>query len=66
MTMPDAKEVAYVLDQLSEFYTPDEAKQWLHLPHPQLADRTPLAVIASGHLDAVMAIIARLSEAAYL
>ena len=60
---------AYTLDieaALKDFYTPEEAQQWLSLPHPQLQGRTPREAIISGRKHEVWAIINRLRDCVYL
>jgi uncharacterized protein (DUF2384 family) len=34
-----------------------EARAWLNTPHPDLDEKTPLAVILAGHADAVVTLL---------
>ena len=55
----------WVLDQLAQFYNPDEARLWIFGPHPDLDGVTPAEAIRSGQIGEVLAIIDRLQSAAY-
>jgi transcriptional regulator with XRE-family HTH domain len=56
----------WLLQELSEFYAPDEAKLWLFAPHRLLAGERPADRIQRGRLDDVLAIIAQLKDGAYV
>lgn len=55
----------WLVDQLSAIYDPDEARLWLFAPHSELEGGTPANVIAEDRMDEVLAIIDRLTSAAY-
>jgi transcriptional regulator with XRE-family HTH domain len=55
----------WLVDQLAEFYRPDEARLWLFSPHRLLAGDRPADRIQSGHVDDVLALIAHLRDGAY-
>jgi transcriptional regulator with XRE-family HTH domain len=55
----------WLVDQLGEFYPPDEARLWLFAPHRQLAGARPADRIQQGHVDEVLALIAQLRDGAY-
>lgn len=55
----------WILDQLSQFYQPEEAKLWIFSPHPDLAGQRPADAIRSGETERVLAIIDRLQSAAF-
>src|SRR5580704_13316836 len=38
-------ELRYVVDRLAEFYTPDEARLWLHTAHPLLQGKRAIDLI---------------------
>lgn len=51
---------------LADFYTPEEAEQWLDAPHPQLDGVSARAAIGAGRKTDVWAIISRLRDCVYL
>ena len=56
----------WILDQLSQFYSPEEARLWLFSPHPDLEGSRPADAIKEGETGLVLAIIDRLQSAAYI
>ena len=56
----------WLVDQLAEFYEPEEARLWLFSPHRLLAGRRPADLIAEGNSDAVLTLIDQLRDGAYL
>jgi len=59
-------ELRYVVDRLSDFYTPDEARLWLHSKHPLLDQRRAIELIREGRTEEVLAVIERMDAGAYL
>ena len=59
-------ELRYVVDRLSEFYTADEARLWLHTPHPMLDGLRAIDLINTGRTDEVLAVIESLEAGAYI
>jgi transcriptional regulator with XRE-family HTH domain len=55
----------WLLDELSEFYSPDEARLWLFAPHKLLKGDSPADRIQQGESDEVLAIIEQLRDGAY-
>jgi uncharacterized protein (DUF2384 family) len=55
----------YVVDRLSDFYTPDEARLWLHASHPMLDGKRAIDLINEGRTEAVLAVIEGLESGAY-
>jgi transcriptional regulator with XRE-family HTH domain len=55
----------WLVDQLAEFYRPDEARLWLFAPHRLLDGERPADRIKQGHVDDVLALIAQLRDGAY-
>jgi hypothetical protein len=53
------------LDELAEFYPPEEARLWLFAPHKLLAGETPANKIQQGKTADVLAIIHQLRDGAY-
>jgi transcriptional regulator with XRE-family HTH domain len=70
--MPDLRtqtviaELRYVVDRLSEFYTPDETRLWLHAKHPMLSNERAVDLINTGKTQAVLAVIEALDTGAYV
>lgn len=59
-------DLRYVVDRLSDFYTPDEARLWLHAPHPLLNQERAIDLIRANRTEEVLAVIERLEAGAYL
>lgn len=55
----------WLVEQLSEFYAPDEARLWLFAPHKLLGGERPADRIQDGRVDDVLALIAQLRDGAY-
>lgn len=58
-------ELRYVVDRLSDFYTPDETRLWLHTRHPMLNGERAIDLINQGQTEAVLAVIEALDAGAY-
>jgi transcriptional regulator with XRE-family HTH domain len=58
-------ELRYVVDRLSDFYTPDETRLWLHTSHPMLAGKRAIDLINAGRTEEVLAVIESLDTGAY-
>ena len=58
-------ELRYVVDRLSDFYTPDETRLWLHTSHPLLGGERAIDLINGGRTEAVLAAIESLDSGAY-
>jgi transcriptional regulator with XRE-family HTH domain len=56
----------WLVEELSEFYKPDEARLWLFAPHRLLAGKRPADRIQEGRLDEVLAVISQLRDGAYV
>ena len=59
-------DLRYVVERLSDYYTPDETRLWLHAPHPLLDQQRAIDVIYDGRTEDVLQIIERLDAGAYL
>ena len=59
-------ELEFFLTELSEFYSPDEAKLWLFSPHKLLGGETAAARIQAGKTQDVLALLDQLRSGAYL
>ena len=58
-------DLRYVVDRLSEFYTPEETRIWLYSKHRLLDGRRAIDLINQGQADKVLAIIESLDEGTY-
>ena len=56
----------WLVDVLSEFYKPEEAKLWLFSHHKLLGGDRPADRIQRGEVDDVRALIAQLRDGAYV
>lgn len=56
----------YLVNRLSDFYTADEARLWLHARHPMLEHERPVDLVHSGRTKEVLAVIDRLASGAYV
>jgi transcriptional regulator with XRE-family HTH domain len=58
-------DLRYVVDRLSEFYTPEETRIWLYSKHRLLDGQRAIDLINQGQADKVLAIIESLDEGTY-
>lgn len=59
-------DLRYVVDRLSDFYTPAETRLWLHAKHPLLNNERAIDLILADRTQEVLAAIERLDAGAYL
>lgn len=59
-------DLRYVVERLSDFYTADETRLWLHSRHPLLNSERAIDLINSDRTEEVLAVIERLDAGAYL
>ena len=59
-------ELRWVAERLSDFYTPDEARLWLHTVHPLLNGKRAIDLINEGRTSQVLEVIEQLDSGAYL
>jgi transcriptional regulator with XRE-family HTH domain len=59
-------DLRYVVDRLSDFYTPAETRLWLHAKHPLLNNERAIDLILADRTQEVLAVIERLDAGAYL
>ncbi|MGH9364291.1 MAG: antitoxin Xre/MbcA/ParS toxin-binding domain-containing protein [Thermoanaerobaculia bacterium] len=55
----------WLVEELGEFYEPDEARLWLFAPNRLLGGESPAQRIQGGKLDDVLAVIHQLRDGAY-
>jgi transcriptional regulator with XRE-family HTH domain len=58
-------ELRYVVDRLSDFYTPEETRLWLHALHPMLNGERAIDLINAGRTQEVLAVIENLDTGAF-
>jgi transcriptional regulator with XRE-family HTH domain len=58
-------DLRYVVDRLSEFYTPEETRIWLYSKHRLLDGERAIDLINQGSADKVLAVIESLDEGTY-
>lgn len=59
-------DLRYVVDRLSDFYTPDETRLWLHSRHPLLNGERAIDLINADRTQEVLAVIERLEAGSYV
>ncbi len=57
--------LGWLVEQLAEFYEPDQARLWLFTPHRLLDGERPADRIQRGRIQDVLAIIDQLRDGAY-
>lgn len=57
--------LAWLAEELSEFYSPDEARLWLFSPHRLLGGDRPADRIEEDRIDDVLALVAQLRDGSY-
>ena len=60
------KELDDIIWRLKNHYTNSEFEVWLHGPHPQLDNETPLSAMIRGRAHEVKAILDRLENEVHL
>jgi transcriptional regulator with XRE-family HTH domain len=58
-------ELEYIVDQLADFYEPNEARQWIFAPQRLLAGVSPAELIRDGRIDEVMRLVGQLRDAVH-
>lgn len=59
-------ELRWVAERLSDFYTPEEARLWLHSAHPLLKGERAVDLITAGRTNEVLEVIEQLDSGAYV
>ena len=59
-------DLAYIVDQLSDFYEPKDARLWLFSRQKLLNGATPAELIQQGHADSVISAINQLRDGVYV
>ena len=59
-------ELEYIVDELSDFYDPQEARLWLFSRQKLLGGQTPAELIQKGRTDEVRSMIAQLRDSVFV
>ena len=59
-------ELEYIVDQLADFYEPNEARQFIFAPQRLLDGRSPADLIQNGRIEDVRHLVAQLREAVHM
>jgi transcriptional regulator with XRE-family HTH domain len=67
---PDAErtllELEYIIDELSDFYDPQEARLWLFSRQKLLGGQVPAELIQKRQIDEVRSVIAQLRDSVFI
>ena len=58
-------ELEYIVDQLSDFYEPNEARLWIFSRQKHLGGASPAELIRNGQIDEVLRLVQQLRDAVY-
>jgi hypothetical protein len=58
-------ELEYIVDQLSEFYSPQEARHFVFSRQKLLNDKSPAELIKQGHVDSILRLIGKLRDGVF-
>ena len=59
-------ELEYIVDQLSDFYEPQEARLWLFSRQKLLDDATPADLIQQGRAEEVLTVVSQLRDGVFI
>ena len=59
-------ELEFIIDQLSDFYDPNDARLWIFSPQKHLGGNSPAELIREGRIDDVRRLVNQLRDAVYL
>lgn len=59
-------ELEYIVDQLSDFYEPSEARQWMFAPQRLLDGHSPAELIQDGNIEDVRHLVNQMREAVHM
>jgi transcriptional regulator with XRE-family HTH domain len=59
-------DLRYLVDRLSDFYTPEEARLWLYSKHSMLDGARAIELIRLGETERVLEVIEQLDAGVYL
>lgn len=56
----------YIIEQLSDFYDPQDARQWIFSRQKLLDDQAPADLIQQGQIDEVIQLINQIRDGVYM
>ncbi len=59
-------ELEYIVDKLSGFYTPNEARQWIFSRQKLLGDVSPASMIQKGEIEKVILLVNQIRDAVHM
>ncbi len=59
-------ELAFIVEQLSDFYEPQEARLWILSRQRLLEGRVPAEMIQEGNVDEVLTAISQLRDGVFI
>jgi transcriptional regulator with XRE-family HTH domain len=59
-------ELEFIVDQLSDFYKPNEARLWIFSPQKFLNGKSPAELIQLGKIDEVRRLVNQLRDSVYI
>lgn len=59
-------ELEFIVDQLSDFYEPNSARQWIFSPQRLLGGESPAELIREGRIEEVRRLVNQLRDAVYI
>lgn len=59
-------ELEYIVDQLSDIYAPDEARQWLFSPQRLLDGVSPASLIQQGRIEDVRRLVNQIRDSVFM
>ncbi|MGH6924682.1 MAG: helix-turn-helix domain-containing protein [Propylenella sp.] len=59
-------ELEYIVDQLADFYEPNEARLWIFAPQRLLEGHSPAELIQTGRIEDVRHLVNQLREAVHM
>jgi len=59
-------DLRYIVDRVSEFYTPEETRLWLYSKHRLLDGQRAIDLINKGQADRVLAVIESLDQGTFI
>ena len=59
-------ELAYIIEQLADFYEPREARQWMFTPQRLLAGRSPAELIQDGRIADIRHLVNQMRDAVHM
>lgn len=59
-------ELEFIVDQLSDFYEPNEARHWMFAPQKHLRGLSPAELIEGGRIDEVRRLVNQIRDAVYV